>query len=299
MKRFVRCKECDACQREDCGECEGCLSAVVENGSNGKAKSKCKLRKCENPQERPPKGNTAPKEIYYATGDKKKEHPYDMTPGATDQFEGFPGDKLPGQRVPFGDIKRKSDKKQWADKHFEIWAKERKREKNMLSTRRSRAKKKSKKAEAEEATNAALEDKAAELEKEKSDLVERNNDLQKRNDLLERENVDLKGRLQLVQEQLQTMQQPPSLVINNPTGPVVAGGILSAGGNISFGGAPNGSVAAGNFGNMNFINGGGGAPNGCALTNGALAAGVGAGPLLLPPAGGNGNDAAAAAGADG
>lgn len=53
-KRFVRCKECDACQREDCGECEGCLT-MVKFGGNGKTKSTCKLRKCENPQERPPK----------------------------------------------------------------------------------------------------------------------------------------------------------------------------------------------------------------------------------------------------
>ena len=53
-KRFVRCKECDACQLEDCGECEGCLT-MVKFGGNGKTKSTCKLRKCENPQERPPK----------------------------------------------------------------------------------------------------------------------------------------------------------------------------------------------------------------------------------------------------
>jgi len=51
-KRFVRCKECDACQREDCGECEGCL-AMIKFGGDGKSKSTCKSRKCENPQERP------------------------------------------------------------------------------------------------------------------------------------------------------------------------------------------------------------------------------------------------------
>ena len=87
MQRFVRCKECDACQREDCGECDGCLSVVVEYSSSGKAKSKCRLRKCENPQERPPKDggepkkpSTEPKELYYAKDDKKKENPYDVRP---------------------------------------------------------------------------------------------------------------------------------------------------------------------------------------------------------------------------
>lgn len=53
-KRFVRCKECDACKREDCGECEGCLT-MAKFGGDGKTKSSCKNRKCENPQERPPK----------------------------------------------------------------------------------------------------------------------------------------------------------------------------------------------------------------------------------------------------
>ena len=285
MKRFVRCKECDACQREDCGECDGCRSAVVKYGSSGKAaKSKCKLRKCENPQERPPKVSAAPKEIYYAKVDKKKENPYDLTPGATDQFEGFPDDKLPGQRVSFGNIKRKSDKKQWADKHFEWLMKERKRERHRLAQSRFQAKKKSKKVE--EATNATVDDKTAELEKEKSDLVERNNhlmaianDLQTRNNLLEGENSVLKGQLQTMQQQ----QQGPAYT-NNYYGPVISGE------NISVGNIP-----------VNVIHGGDGAPIGGALANGAIAAGASASTdhLLLPAAEVNGNDAAAAAESDG
>ena len=284
MQRFVRCKECDACQREDCGECDGCLSVVVEYSSSGKAKSKCRLRKCENPQERPPKASAAPKEIYYAKVDKKKENPYDLTPGATDQFEGFPDDKLPGQRVSFGNIKRKSDKKQWADKHFEWLTKERKRERHRLAQSRFQAKKKSK--TSEEATNAAVEDKTAELEKEKCELVERNaelmsiiNDLQTSNNLLVGENMFLKDQLRTKQQQ----QQAPACT-NYYYGPVISGE------NISVGNIP-----------VNVIHGGDGAPIGGALAIGAIAAGASASTdhLLLPAAEVNGNDAAAAAESDG
>lgn len=166
---------------------------------------------------------------------RKTRTTYDLTPGATNQFEGFSDDKLPDQRVSFGTIKRKSDKKQWADKHFEWLMKERKKERNRLAQRRFQAKKKSK--ETEEATNAALEDKTAQLEKEKSDLVERNshlmaivNDLQTRNNLLEGENMFLKEQLQTMQQQ----QQGPAAVINqqhtcanNYYGPVISGGNMN------------------------------------------------------------------------
>ena len=56
-KRYVRCKVCDACKREDCGECKSCL-AMTKFGGDGKVRSSCVNRKCENPQERPLKSKS-------------------------------------------------------------------------------------------------------------------------------------------------------------------------------------------------------------------------------------------------
>lgn len=47
-RRRTRCKVCEACQRQDCGECSFCLD-MVKFGGPGKAKQTCMMRQCLQP----------------------------------------------------------------------------------------------------------------------------------------------------------------------------------------------------------------------------------------------------------
>lgn len=44
-RRRTRCKKCEACQRNDCGECSFCLD-MVKFGGPGRAKQTCVMRQC-------------------------------------------------------------------------------------------------------------------------------------------------------------------------------------------------------------------------------------------------------------
>ena len=45
----VRCRECEACKREDCKKCKHCLDMKMYGGP-GKMKQTCITRKCMNRQ---------------------------------------------------------------------------------------------------------------------------------------------------------------------------------------------------------------------------------------------------------
>uniref|UniRef100_A0A182TAA1 CXXC-type domain-containing protein n=1 Tax=Anopheles maculatus TaxID=74869 RepID=A0A182TAA1_9DIPT len=47
-RRRTRCKNCEACQRSDCGECSFCLD-MVKFGGPGRAKQTCMMRQCLQP----------------------------------------------------------------------------------------------------------------------------------------------------------------------------------------------------------------------------------------------------------
>lgn len=47
-RRRTRCKKCEACQRNDCGECSFCLD-MVKFGGPGRAKQTCNMRQCLQP----------------------------------------------------------------------------------------------------------------------------------------------------------------------------------------------------------------------------------------------------------
>ncbi|KAL0267255.1 UNVERIFIED_CONTAM: hypothetical protein PYX00_009581 [Menopon gallinae] len=47
-RRRTRCKKCEACQRNDCGECSFCLD-MVKFGGPGRAKQTCVMRQCLQP----------------------------------------------------------------------------------------------------------------------------------------------------------------------------------------------------------------------------------------------------------
>ncbi|GLH03864.1 JmjC domain-containing histone demethylation protein 1 [Gryllus bimaculatus] len=47
-RRRTRCKKCEACQRQDCGECSFCMD-MVKFGGPGRAKQTCVMRQCLQP----------------------------------------------------------------------------------------------------------------------------------------------------------------------------------------------------------------------------------------------------------